>query len=312
MNRLLITIILSISFTYCFGQYNHDFRVETRNPGLDKIHNSFERVVVPEEIDSLFLNRYNLKNGEKIIYWDSLKTTPHFRFETINGHVNGAFYCYNINGILTTVGNYSNDSLWTFRNGYFLLHDTTFKVGHWRYYSLQNSLDSTYYSAFTIDREYKVPYDSLGVFNQEWSFLNGQVWERKTFRRDLGLLEEDVFNKDGSKYSDFEKLKNCTITRKWDDKGNLKWMTINNKMEYWITLRRGENEPFFHYKLDDPENKREELTNPKGENFQSRLFYPNGNLMEFYDNKAGIRILYNENGELLRVEKRKGVKIKKE
>jgi len=163
-----------------------------------------------------------------------------------------------------------------------------------------------------MDREYKITYDSLGEFNQEWSYLNSQVWEKRKFNRDLGLILEEVYNKDGTKYSDFEKLKNCTISRKWDQKGNLKWIVIDNKMEYWITLRRGEDEPYFHYKLDDLENKREELTNPKGENFQSRLFYPNGNLMEFYDNKAGIRILYDENGELLRIEKRKGVKIKKE
>lgn len=314
MTRAILISILTLILNFCFGQYNHDFRTLTRNSELDKLHHSFERVVFSNEIDSLFKIREQLKDGEKIIYWDSLKQKPHFRFETMNGKLSGPFYCYNVNGILTTVGNYYNDSLWTFRKGYFLLHDTTFKVGLWRYYALSNSFDSTYYSASTIDRDYKIPFDNFGKFEQEWTFLNGQVWEKRVYDKVLGLIEQRIYNKDGTDYSDFERQKNCTISRKWDNEGNLKWINIDNKMEYWITLRRGfvEEDPLFHYKLKDPENKREELTNPQGENFQTRLFYPNGNLMEFYDNKAGIRITYDENGNLLKVEKRKGVKVKNE
>jgi hypothetical protein len=308
--RTRLTILFTFTLVYCFGQYNHDFRVGTRNAQLDKLHASFERVIFSSEIDTMFMNRVSISDGEKIVYWDSLKQRPHFRFETVNGNIHGPFYCYNVNGILTTVGNYYNDSLWTFRNGYFLLSDTTFKVGLWRYYALQNPFDSTYYSAFTMDRDYKILYDSTGCFIQQWTFLNGQVWEKRIFNAKKGLTEQKIFNKDGSNYSDFELLANCSISRKWDEYGNLRWITINDKFEYWITLRRGE-ERFFHYKLNDPECKREELTNPKGENFQTRLFYPNGNLMEFYDNKAGIRIKYDENGEVLQVEKRKGVKVKK-
>jgi len=310
MKHTCLTIFLTVILNVCFGQYNHDFRSTTRNVGLDKLNNSFEKVVIPEEVDSLFLVRKKLANGETIIYWDNLKQKPHFRFEIKDGKIDGSFYCYNVNGILTTVGNYYNDSLWSFRNGYFLISDTTFKVGSWRYYALQNSFDSTYYSAMTIDRTHKVPYNNLGTFNQTWTFLNGQSWETKTLSKIQGLIEQHIFNKDGSNYSDFERQKNCTISRKWDKEGNLKWITVNNKMEYWITLRKGDD--FSHYKLSDPENKREELTNPNGENFQTRLFYPNGNLMEFFDKKAGIRILYDENGDLIKIEKRKGVKVKNE
>jgi len=78
MNKTLVTIFLAFTSSFCFGQYNHDFRVGARNPGLDKLHNSFEKIVISEEIDSLFQNRNTLIDGEKIIYWDSLKPLPIF------------------------------------------------------------------------------------------------------------------------------------------------------------------------------------------------------------------------------------------
>lgn len=310
--KVKLIIICILSLTKCFGQYNHDYRVETRNSQLDTLYTFLENASFSPDLDSLFINRLTILDGEKIVYWDSLEQNPHFRFKTKNGNIHGPFYCYNINGILTTVGNYYNDSLWSFRNGYFLLGDTTFKVGLWRYYALQNAFDSTYYSAFTMDREFKIIYDTAGNFKQNWTFLNGQQWESRVINRKKGLMKEEVYNKDGSNYSSFEFLPNCSITKRWDEYGNLKWIRINNGFEYRIVLRQGEQR---FYKrgnlLEDPDCKREDLQNPSGEDFQYRFFYPDGNLMEFYDIKAGIRIRYDKNGEVFSVEKEKGVKIKK-
>lgn len=283
-----------------WGQYNHDYRVGTRNPQLDKLNASFEKVVFSRDIDSLFAVRYKTPGGEKIIYWDSLKQKPHFRFSIQNGAIHGPFYCYNPNGILTTVGNYYNDSLWTFRNGYFLLGDTLFKVGLWRYYSLQDEFDSTYYSAFTIDRQYKIPAIDGKDFIQEWTFLNGQLWERRVFNLLLGIGEQRIFNKDGTRYSDFENLGTSSISRKWDKNNNLANVLIEGKNQYYISLLS--DEPY--YKLSS-----DQLSDKNNNMLQIREYYENGNLKQLIDVKGGIRIEYNDKGEVIKIKKRKGIKV---
>jgi len=303
MKRLQLTLLFTFIIKITWGQYNQDYRVGTRNPQLDKLNSSFEKVVISKDVDSLFSFRHKLADGEKIIYWDSLRQRPHIIIYTKSGFINGPFYCYNFNGILTTVGNYYNDSLWTFMNGYFLLHDTTFKVGLWRYYALQDQFDSTYYSAFTIDRQYKVPIKDSDNFVQEWRFLNGQLWEKRVYKKTQGLVEERIFNKDGSNYSDFEILKNCSIHRKWDGKNNLKDIYIVEKNQRFINLINDET----YYKVSQTD----QLSDEQGNVIQLREYYDNGNLKEFFDVKAGIKIKYNDKGQVTKIEKRKGVKVSK-
>jgi YD repeat-containing protein len=70
------------------------------------------------------------------------------------------------------------------------------------------------------------------------------------------------------------------------------------------------NDDFSHWKLKNPENKREELYDSSGFNVQSRLFYPNGNVMQLTDHKNGIQLTYDEQGNLLKAERRKKGKWK--
>jgi hypothetical protein len=309
MKQRLVFLFILISIA-SFSQYNTPYRSNVVNSALDQMVNEFEIQIFPEELDSLKNNRKSLEDGEITIYWSKYNKTPHFKFSVIDGNVDGTFYCWNKYGILTTVGQYSNDSTWSFIQGYFLVSDTTFKSGTWRYYGLSNPIDSTYYSGHITERNYKIKYDNYGKYTEKWYYLSGQIWEDRCFTKEDGLIYSVIYNSDGTKYRETEVMQNCTLGFSWDETGDLKNIFINDKMYYWICLKRGDEE-FFHYKLKDPQNKREELTNPDGFNFQTRLFYPNGNIMEFEDRLAGIKILYDENGQVIKVEKRKGVKIKR-
>lgn len=295
-----------VSLVHCYGQYNQDYRVQNLNPHLISLYASFEKTGFSDEVDSLFLNRFQILDGCRIVYWHADKKIPRYKFNILDGNINGPFYCWNENGILTTVGSYREDSLWTFRDGYFLLGDTTFKVGRWRYYALQDPLDSTYNSAFTIDQNYKIPYDSLGLYTEHWTFLNNNLWEFRRFNIKRGLIFEQIFNADSSRYSDFELLENCSIYRKWDEEGNLKWICLKDKMDFILTFDVGDN----RFGLNEYVKTKDELINQRGENVQTRLFYSNGELMEFSDWKAGIKIRYNEDGNVVKIEKMKGVKVK--
>ncbi|MFA6517956.1 MAG: hypothetical protein WCU83_12560 [Bacteroidia bacterium] len=303
MKRLQLTFIFTFIINITWGQYNHDYRTSTRNPELDNLMASYERQEFSKEIDSLYLIRSELADGEKIVYWDKNTQIPHFRFYITNGSISGPFYCYNPNGILTTVGNYYNDSLWSFAKGYFILNDTTFKVGLWRYYSLSNQFDSTYYYASTIDRYFKIPRNNDSTFSQEWTFLDGQLWEKRIFKSADQITEQRILNRDGSKYSDYEQFGNCYIHRKWGAGNNLKSIFISGKNEYHINLINDET----YTKV----NQTDQLSDAQSNFLQSRKFYENGKLKEFFDVKAGIKIKYNDKGEVVKIEKRKGVKVSK-
>ena len=303
MKRLQLTLFFTFIINITWGQYNNDYRTSTRNPELDTLMASYERQEFSKDIDSLYSIRLKLTDGEKIIYWNTNKRIPHFRFYTTNGSINGSFYCYNPNGILTTVGNYYYDSLWSFPKGYFILNDTTFKVGLWRYYALSDQFDSTYYYASTIDRHFKIPFIKNDCFIQEWTFLNGQLWEKRLYNKTIGLIEERIFNKDGSKYSDFERLNNCSMFRKWDKKNNLKEIYIVEKNQRLINLINEET----YYKVSQTD----QLSDEQGNVIQFRNYFDNGSLKEFFDVKAGIKINYNDKGQVIKIEKRKGVKVSK-
>jgi YD repeat-containing protein len=303
MTRIL-TILFSLVLSVSFGQTNTNYRVETENPELNKLFAGLENKSNNEILDTLFASRQKLPNGQYFTYWDKDKKIKEFAFNLKSGKVHGLFQCWNQNDILTTIGSYYLDSNWTFKKEYFLNDDTTFKIGTWRYYILQNQFDSTYYSAFIKQYRYKIPFGKDSTYEESWIYENGQKWEERTFFRGNGLVKEIIYNKDGSKYSYFEKFNNCSIEQTWDNEGRLKHININDKMRYWITLRAGEDK-FFHWQLKDPENKREELYDSSGINTQTRLFYPNGNIMQFTDHKNGVQLTYDEQGNLLKMEKRK-------
>ena len=256
------------------------------------------------KIDSLFFNKKNLETGEYIIYNDTIDTIPIFRLFIKDGNIDGV-YCYFKNGFLSEIGSYKNDSLWTFKKG---TEDTTFMIGAWSRYGRFKGFGDYYWEHISTTY-YKIPYDESGNYIEKWYHYGGKLWQYREYKKEYGLVVKKIFDYQGNTISTFEKFKNASVTKMFNNNGVLESISIDDKMSYWITLQKGEE--FSHYKLNDPKNKREELTNPKGENFQTRLFYPNGNLMEFYDKKAGIKINYNENGEVINIEKRKGVKIKK-
>lgn len=303
----LITLLISCS---AIGQVNSKYRTLTRNAELDKLNNAIEKQVPSDSAEALFNRRKQLKDGDYSIYWDDVSKVLHYKFTLKDGNVHGTFYCWNAYGLLTTVGNYYNDSTWSFRSGYFLLADTTFKCGSWRYHMLSNPRDSAYYYATITDRKYKMPFDSTGLYKQEWFFRNGQLWEEKVYSKEQGLIKKMIYNEDGVPYSSFYKYPNCSITQDWDEMGNLQSIYVADKMSMDIELRKGEQR-FYPSYSQDPESKRETLRDSNGKTIQERYFYPNGNLVKFIDEKAGITISYSEDGEVTKVEKEKGVKVSK-
>lgn len=259
------------------------------------------------DLDSLYENRTSLKTGEYVIFNDTIDTIPIFRIFISEGNINGVF-CFYRNGFLHDIGSYKDDSLWTFRTYMTENIDTTFMIGTWSMYGRFKTYEA-YEWRHILNKNYSIPFDSNGIYIENWLHNGGKLWQYREFKKGLGLILEKHFDYKGIPISTYEKFGNTSITKEFDDNGFIKSIFIDDKMNYWIALRKGEE--FLHYKLNDPESKIEQLCNPNDEDFQTRLFYPNGNLMEFYDKKAGLKIQYNENGEVIKVEKRKGVKIKK-
>jgi len=306
MNRQIIILTLLIIAKIGFGQLISDVSVFQKNIIQKPLPVDSDFGFHLSDLDSLFENRISLRNGEYIIYNDTIETSPIFRLFITDGNINGVF-CFYKNGFLNEIGSYKDDSLWTFRTNR-TEADTTFMIGRWSHYGRFKTYEA-YEWRHILDNYYKMPFDSNGIYIEKWFHNGGNLWQYREYKKGLGLIKEKRKDYKGTLVSIFEKFDNTSILKKFDNDGNLESILIDDKMEYWIKLRDGEESS--HYKLDNPENKREELTNPEGENFQSRLFYPNGNLMEFYDRKAGIKIIYDENGEVIKVEKRKGVKIEK-
>lgn len=301
--RIILTSLFLLKVLICLCQVNTRYRSDIENPELDKRVNAFEIQNIPNELDSLYEIRNSINDGEITLFWSHNKAIPNFKFSVKNGNVNGPFYCWNRYGILTTVGNYSNDSIWSFRKGYFMLSDTTFKSGTWRYYALSNPKDSLYYYAHITERSYKIFYDKNNTYIEKWNFRDGQIWEERIFEKWKGLVVNKIFNENGTRYLYYELTQNSSIEMYWDDNGNTLYISIDNKTRYKITTQNGKG--FYNYKIKD-----EEKNNKNGESLNSKLYYPNGNLMEFYDEKTGIRILFDENGKPIKLKKGKGLKVR--
>ena len=118
MTRTL-TILFIFNFTILFGQSNTNSRVLTENPALNKLFAGFENKSSKEILDTLFATRKRLPDGQYFTYWDKLKKVKEFDFTLQNGNVNGIFHHWNQNGILSAIGTYRQDSLWTFKKEYF-------------------------------------------------------------------------------------------------------------------------------------------------------------------------------------------------
>jgi len=103
---------------------------------------------------------------------------------------------------------------------------------------LQNPWDSTYYSAFIKEYHYDIPFGDDSLYYENWSYNNGKKWEERVFHKDKGIIKLVIYNKNGTKHSDFEKYPNCSISRQWDNKGRLKSINIDDKMSYCLIVGR--------------------------------------------------------------------------
>ncbi len=308
--KFIYLILISLSFsTFSFGQLINDVKFFQKNiiNNSDSIY--LESKYKITNIDSVFENRKKLDDGEYVIFKDSIKPLPVFRIYVENGNINGIFCQYSSQGFLETIGGYKNDSLWTFRKLLNDVRDTTFRVGKWSGYArLYSGFSKNFYWQQYWEVHYKIPYDSNGQYFENWYHNGGQIWQQRIYEKTKGLVGESLFDHSGCRLSSFDKYEQTEIEKEWNTAGYLKSIKINGKMNYWISFMR-DKETLTHYKLETSEDKMELLSIGDEDSFQTRFFYPNGQLKEFYDEKAGIRIIYNEKGEVLRIEKRKGVQI---
>lgn len=308
MKLIFFNLLFTLGYLICNAQHNFLFRTTISNPNLELVYNDFENQFVPKIVDSLFHLRYHLEDGEKLVYWNEQNETPRFRFETKNGQVSGPFYSYNSSGVLTAAGNYFNDSLWTFRDGYFLISDTAYKVGEWLYFSCGANCDSTYYHGRGIQKTYKVPYDNFGKFHQCWTFFNGELWLERIYTAELGLTSEMVYYKGGSNYTSYEKYVNCSISKKWSSDESIEYISLDDQNSYFVNYQLG---TIWSSKVVMDEGKEDFLSNPSGIEFQYRKFYPNVQIKSLVDKKAGLSIYYTEDGSVTQIRVRRGVKVKR-
>lgn len=294
---------------FSFGQLIYDVKFFQKN-----IINNADSVYLDSKfnitnIDSIYLNRKHLSNGEYVIFNDSNVSLPVFRINLNSGNIDGTFCQYNREGFLETIGSYKNDSLWTFRKLLIDVQDSTFKVGKWNeYVRLYSGYSKNYKWQQYRSKTYHIPYDSSGIYFENWYHNGGELWQERIYKKTKGLVLENQFNQYGLRISSFEKYEQIEIEKQWNKEGFLESLRINGQMSYWISFLR-EKDSFSHYKLNSTEDKLEQLSKGNEESFQTRVFFPNGQLREFYDEKAGIRIIYNEKGEVVRIEKREGVEI---
>ena len=259
-----------------------------------------------EKHDSLFSKKDSLKDGEYNIYYDNSKKHIAIRLNIVDGNAHGLFRHWDTYGLLTAIGNYYQDSLWTFRHDYFILSDTTFKVGNWRYYSCFGPKSEWKKHTTHIQRTYKMQYNSDSLFHELWKFKNDQTWKKSVYHMKQGLLSEIFFYTKGNKKSEFQSFPNCTIKKHFKSDGSIKDINIIGKVEYSIDLEVNKVNHLSYqgvlfldgwvenlYSLQDNSNMSQE-----------RLFDSNGVLRVFIDHKNGIRITYNKKGELITIEER--------
>lgn len=272
----------------------------------------FEKFRKPliEKCDSLFKIKDSLKNGEYKIYYDNDEKYLGLCFNIIDGDVDGLFRDWDTYGLLTTIGYYYQDSSWTFRKGSFILSDTIFKIGNWRYYSCIGPKDQWEDYMTYMQRTYKMIYNRDSLYHEVWNFKNGDIWKESVYHIKKGLISEEFYYSDGNIMSELQSFSNCIIEKSFEPNGILKQIKINGKIEYSINLAVDGSDNRLYGREKYIDGFIEKLYLPKDENkgFQERQFDSNGTLRVFTDYKNGIKLTYNDKGELLTVEEmKKGV-----
>ena len=276
--------------------------------GLADSLSYYEKVSKPlfEKCDSLFSKKESLKDGEYNIYYDNDEKHLAISFNITDGNVNGHFRDWDTYGLLTTIGYYHQDSLWTFRNGSFILSDTTFKVGNWRYYSCLGPKAEWEKNTTYMQQTYEMQYNSDSLFHEVWKFKNGQTWKESVYHMTKGFLSEIFYYYEGNKKTQLQSFPNCTIEKSFEPDGAIKDININGKIEYSINLAADSIDYQFHYGEKYIDGWIENLYTSQVESnrSQERLFDSNGVLRVFIDYSNGIRLTYNYKGELLTIEEK--------
>lgn len=295
-----IFILFWTSNSYC--QINSTLNGEmSQNKELLKMEQSTVDTNIDESIDSLYKIRKSLPDGLYRGYWDLNKKIRQVEFSIDKGKVNGLFRYWNSNGVLITIGTYLNDSLWTFKTNFFLLGKKTFKVGTWRYYILHNPTDSTLQGSTYREYCYNIPYSSDNSYYEYWPYNNGKKWEERTFRKGQGLIQDIIYMKNGNKLSEYDLYGKKKVKQIWDTQGNLKRLEINDSLSYNIDFDVDTLDYRF-FKHAQHEIVEDVSTILSHIPIEERVFYRNGNLKQYTDYKNGIRLNYNDKGELLTIE----------
>jgi hypothetical protein len=303
--RQILTITFLLYLSNTFGQNTTNYSIRTENPDLNKLFALLEIKNNSESLDSLFAIRKKLSDGQYFTFWDKQKKIKEFEFYLENGNVNGPFRHWNKNGILTTIGTYYFDSLWTFKKDYFLTSDTTFKIGTWRYYALQNQFDSTYNSAFIKQYNYKIPFDKDSIFYENWSYNNGCKWSERTFIKNDGLIKEIIYYKNGKKQIEFSNYHNFNLTLQWNKNDSLESIFVDNifsikigddkyyqkKNRIYGQINNSNGQVIKFLEFDDKKELRSEVTRSP-------------------DRKTWINIFWDENGNIEKIEYEKNGKLK--
>lgn len=165
--KISLSILISVLTIFCHGQNFKQIDSETE---------SYYRII----IDSIDLNRHYPDGRYKVFETDTNKI-PNFIIHLENGKVHGPYleqkFCS------WTIGNYQNDSLWTFLNN---PKDTTFKIGTWRNYICGLDIYET--------TQYKIPFDSNGFFKETWKYENGKTAREAIFKKGFGIEKETYWD----------------------------------------------------------------------------------------------------------------------
>ena len=249
---------------------------------------------VRDQYDSLSMIKNKLKDGNYKLYYDKEKKNLALNFNVENGKINGLIREYDQYGDFYQIGTYYKDSIWTYYTSMDIIYpDSTFRIGNWLHYyrGLGNSRIENY----------KKIYNNDSLYFENWLYKNDTKWKESIYHQRKGLILEKYYYYNGQLESSYEVFPNNSIKQYFDTLGNLEKIEIHDKMDIKIRLTTGEERGF----IRNPELKSEFLSDSEGHDYQTRYFYPNGNLKEFFDVKSQIKISYDEKGEVLIIEKRK-------
>lgn len=249
---------------------------------------------VKHQYDSLFYIKNSLKDSTIKLYYDKEKKNIALIFNIENGKINGLFREYDQLGYFSQIGTFNNDSLWTFYKSREIIYpDSTFRVGNWLYY--HRGIGSSTSDLF------KMNYNKDSLYFENWLYKNDTKWKESIYHQRKGLILEKYYYYNGQLETSFEVYPNNSLKQYFDTLGNLAKIEIHDKMDIKIRLMTGKERGF----VLNPELKSEFLSDSNGNSIQSRYFYPNGNLKEFLDVKSKIKISYDEQGDVLFIERRK-------